>query len=110
MTASAEIASAAVQGALLVPNAALRFTPASASAAAPRRGFSLLPRPPSAAPKQTEAVPVKGGAQQVYVLRDGAPVAVPVTVGLSDGRHTEIKSGEIVEGATVVTDLAGAQS
>ncbi len=110
MTASAEIASAAVRGALLVPNAALRFTPASASAETPRRGFSLLPRPPSGAPKQTEATPVKGGAQQVYVLRDGAPVAVPVTVGLSDGRQTEIKGGELTEGTTVVTDLAGAQS
>lgn len=109
MTASAEIASAAVRGALLVPNAALRFTP-TAAAAAPRRGFSLLPRPPSAAPKQTEAAPVKGAAQQIYILRDGAPVAVPVSVGLSDGRYTEIKSGDLTEGNSVVTDLAGAQS
>lgn len=110
MTASAEIASASVKSALLVPNAALRFTPSTSASQSARGGFSLLPRPPSAAPRQTEATPVEGGTQQVYVLRDGKPVAVPVTVGLSDGRRTEVKSGDVSEGTTVITDLAGVQS
>ena len=33
------------------------------------------------------------------MLRDGVPVAVPVTVGASDGKRTEIVQGEIEEGA-----------
>jgi HlyD family secretion protein len=110
LTASAEIASASVQNALLVPNAALRFTPATTASSSERRSFSLMPRPPSRAPRQTEATPVAGGAQQVYVVRDGQPVAVPVTVGLTEGRRTEIRSVEVSEGTAVITDLAGAQS
>lgn len=108
MTASAEIASASVKDALLVPNAALRFTPTTTETAS--RGFSLLPRPPGGAPRQTEATPVKGGAQQVYVLRAGAPFALPVRLGLTDGRNTEIKDGDLAEGTAVITDLAEAQS
>jgi HlyD family secretion protein len=48
MTASAEIATASVKDALLVPNAALRYTPA---ATASSRGFvaSLMPGPPRGA-------------------------------------------------------------
>jgi HlyD family secretion protein len=110
MTASAEIASASVTNVLLVPNAALRFTPPTPSASGGGRGFSLLPRPPGSTPRQTEATPVKSGGHQVYVLRDGALVAVPVTTGLSDGRHTAITAGDLSEGTPVVTDVAGAQS
>jgi HlyD family secretion protein len=110
MTASAEIASESVKNALLVPNAALRVTPTAVTVPSGRGGFSLLPRPPSPTPRQTEATPVNGGPQQAYVLRDGRPVAIPLTLGLTDGKSTEIKSGELSEGATVITDVAGEQS
>lgn len=107
MTASAEIASASVERALLVPNAALRFTPAQTAQTS--GGFSLLPRPPSSTPRQTEATSVDGGPQQVWVLRDGVPTAVSVTIGLSDGRHTEVKTGNLSEGEQVITDTASGQ-
>ncbi len=110
MTASAEIASASVTGALLVSNAALRFRPTAATEPTSRGGFSLLPRPPGGASRQTDATPVDGGPEQVYVLRDGNAVAVPVVPGLSDGRKTEIKSGDLSEGTAVITDLSGAAS
>ena len=41
--------------------------------------------------------------RRVWVLRNGEPVAVPVTPGLSDGRMTEV-SGELREGEAVITD------
>jgi HlyD family secretion protein len=110
MTASAEIATASVKGAVLVPNAALRFTPPDGTTEN-ERGFvgSLLPGPPGRGASQTEATPT-GPARQVWTLRDGAPVAVPVTVGQTDGRFTEIASGDLDEGMPVITDLAGAPS
>ena len=110
MTASAEIASASVKNALLVPNAALRFTPSPNAAPRGRGGFSLLPRPPGMAPRQTEATPVNSGSHQVYILRDGQPVAVPVRPGLTNGKTSEIKSGDLSEGSLVITEAAGAQS
>ncbi len=107
MTASAEIATAAVDDALLVTNAALRFTP---PATAQRRGFSLMPQPPGAGRRQTEAT-ATDGARTLWVLRDGQAVAVPVSVGQSDGRSTEITGGALDAGDQVITDLAvGAQS
>jgi HlyD family secretion protein len=38
------------------------------------------------------------------VLRDGVAVAVPVMPGISDGRMTEIVSGELEAGMLVITD------
>ncbi|HVV86373.1 MAG TPA: hypothetical protein VHE35_25125, partial [Kofleriaceae bacterium] len=39
----------------------------------------------------------------VWVLRDGAPVRVPVETGLSDGNETAITGGELHEGDLVIT-------
>lgn len=49
------------------------------------------------------AKPQSGGHSQVWVLRDGKPVAVPVKVGLSDSRMTEISGEGISEGTPVIT-------
>lgn len=105
MTASAIITATEREDAILVPNTALRFTPAqpSASGGGEGRGLvgSLLPRPP----EQT-VVPRSGGAdaRQVWVLRDGRAAAVPVSTGLSDGRTTEIVGGELQAGQQVIVD------
>lgn len=105
MTATAEIGVQDVAGALLVPNAALRFTP---PAAEPKQTVSLLrrllPGPPQfrAASHQEAA----GPARAVWVLRDGVPSAVPVRVGASDGKRTEIVEGDLAEGQPVIVDSA----
>jgi len=39
---------------------------------------------------------------QVFVLRDGQPVAVPVTTGLDDDTMSEVVQGEIEEGDQVI--------
>ena len=109
MTASAEIETASVKDALLVPNAALRYTPAATTAS---RGFvaSLMPGPPRGAATPAEAT-TTDGSRTIWVLRDGAPVAVSVTPGLTDGSSTEVVSGDLREGDAVITDTAaGGQS
>jgi len=40
----------------------------------------------------------------VWVLRDGAPVAVAIKPGVSDGRMTEVTSDELQPGMPVITD------
>lgn len=112
MTATAAIVTAARNDALLVPNAALRFSPPSgqtnAAAGQQKRSVlaSLMPRPPSNRGKQSRSTAAKG--QQVWVLRNGEPVAVPVTVGVSDGKHTEILAGDLQPGTPVITESQGA--
>ena len=109
MTATAEITVKTVEDALLVPNAALRFTPPATVARAPQSAgglFSrlLIRRPAETAETQAgKAEP--GSEQQVWVLRDGSPVAVPVTVGAADNRMTEILAGELAAGAPVIVDM-----
>jgi HlyD family secretion protein len=46
----------------------------------------------------------KGNLQQVWVLENGNPLATPVTVGVSDGKLTEIVSGNVKTGMLVITD------
>jgi HlyD family secretion protein len=108
MTATAEIIVEEVQDALLVPNAALRFSP-PADSADENGGFldRLLPGPPHfrapSAPEQT------GPARQVWVMRDGAPVAVAIVTGASDGNRTEVREGDIQEAEAVIIDLAATE-
>lgn len=104
MTATARIVTAQRDNALLVPNAALRFTrPAADSPAAQGSIVSrLLPRPPQ--PQQKPAQAPGNGAPRVWVLRDGQPVALPVQTGVSNGRHTEILGGELQAGMAVIVE------
>ena len=109
MTATATITATQRTGVLLVPNAALRFTPGTAAAAA-KKGITagLLMGPPRNARKSAASGASTAGARQVWVLRDGAPVALAVTPGISDGRMTEITGGELQEGMAVITDQKAA--
>lgn len=104
MTATARIVTARRENALLVPNAALRFAPPAANAPAAQGSIvsRLLPRPPQPQKKPAQAVPT--GAPQVWVLRDGQPVALPVQTGVSNGRYTEVLGGELQEGMAVIVD------
>ena len=38
------------------------------------------------------------------MLRDGAPVAVPIGRGVTDGRFTEVTGGELSEGDRVIVE------
>ncbi|MDD5029055.1 MAG: efflux RND transporter periplasmic adaptor subunit [Rhodoferax sp.] len=101
MTATSTIVAVERKDVLLVPNTALRFSPQAAGAAKPGNNImtSVMPRLPRTAKKASG-----GSAKQVWVLRDGTPVAVNVTPGISDGRMTEITAGDLKEGMAVITE------
>ena len=71
---------------LRVPSQALRYSPPSAGA--PAGGARRI--------RNNDA------PAQVYVLRDGAPIALPVTPGLDDDSFTEIVAGDLKPGDRVI--------
>jgi HlyD family secretion protein len=110
MTAYLSIETDRTENALLVPNAALRFRPSDTEGSAEqanagqaraangnaesfgrRRGGGAARGAPGAAPK-------------AYVLQSGELVAVPLEVGISDGRRTVVRSGGLKEGDMVVVE------
>lgn len=117
MTAAATIVAREAKDVLVVPNTALRFSPASANgaAAAASSGGSILskmmPRPPSNAKPKTAGTDRRGGGpRQIWVLQDGQPVAVQVKTGISDGRNTEVSGEELKEGMAVITEQRASAS
>ena len=110
MTAVATITATERNDALLVPNTALRYTPppaAEADAKASGGGVmsQLMPRMPRPQRRAREAGGGAGGkTRQIWVLEGGVPVAHTVTVGISDGRMTEVTSGDLSPGMEAITD------
>jgi len=108
MTATAEISTAIREDALLVPNAALRFTPSANRARKADSGGilgSLLPRMPrTASSRAPRGGNEKGGGKQVWVLKDGQPSPLKIKTGLTNGRMTEVLEGELKPGMQVITD------
>ena len=135
MTAAATITSTERKDVLLVPNTALRFTPAQAAGADVKPGAGgakpgasgsgsgggimsqLMPRMPrsGSGPRKpgagSEAGDGAGKTRQVWVLQDGAAKPIDVQVGISDGRHTEVSGEGLTPGMAVITDqrTAGAK-
>ena len=112
MTAAATIVAVERNGVLLVPNTALRFSPDSASATGAKPGggstvmSTLMPRMPRTTTprKATETNGGAPGMRQIWLLKDGQPVAQAVKTGISDGRNTEVTGEGLSEGMAVITD------
>lgn len=109
MTATARIVTANRENVLLVPNAALRFTPPTTTDVTPQGSYisRLMPRPPQQ--KKPQAKKSNGAEPQVWVLDNGQPKPLAVTVGASNGRQTEITGGELKAGMAVITDYQEAK-
>lgn len=115
MTATADIVTTQKNNVLLVPNAALRFSPERsarqasggqgggiAGAIVPTRGRRGGRGGAGGAGRDVTIG--RGSQQRVYVLgEDGKPKAVPVVVGDSNGSETEVTGADIKEGMQVIT-------
>lgn len=107
MTATAEIIVTEVPGAILVPNAALRFTPPAAQQASDSGGgFSLLPRPPGARQRDRST---ENGPPRVWTIAGQELVSIELALGPTDGRMTVLRDGDLVPGTPVIVDLATAE-
>ena len=105
MTATADIVVNTVRDALLVPNAALRYTPPAEESSG--GGLLSMFGPPDTGTATTAELP--GGARTLWVMRDKVPVEATVVTGATDGQNTELKSGDLVEGDAVVLDAVAAK-
>jgi HlyD family secretion protein len=108
MTATAEITVEQVSDALLVPNAALRYAPPAPVQARERSGGLIgliMPGRPGGRRVRTTVTPsaAERTERTVWVLRAGAPVAVQVQTGATDGSRTAVVSDDLQEGDRLIT-------
>jgi HlyD family secretion protein len=112
MTASVDIAIVDKQDILVVPNSALRFDPVSAAeigkpvdskrtlvqSLSPGGGRRWRGTPPPK-PGSTNTEP------RVWTLRNGEPVEIKITPGITDGRTTEITGGDLTADTPVIVSI-----
>ena len=100
MTANVSVLIAHREGVLKIPNAALRFRPASAG----KEGVKgSSPQKPGERIKSSEGDQEKRG--RVWVLSpEGKPVPVPIVLGVTDGTFSEVVPGDLREGTEVIVE------
>jgi HlyD family secretion protein len=108
MTATAEITVHRETNALTVSNEALRFTPPVAE---PQDSRSFLQKLLPGFPHFRRAsTPVFTGTERdIWVLRDGEPEKIRVTIGATDGERTAITKGKLKAGDKVIVDATTTQ-
>ncbi len=104
MTATAELRVDERNDVWLVPNAALRFTPAETAGADQRRSFTLVPQMPRRRTAQRNNNHGDDGTRQLWVLKAGAPQPITVRVGATDGKLTEISGAGVNKDLEVITE------
>lgn len=104
MTASATISTLTRENVLLIPNTALRYTPpATVTQKSGSFVSSLMPRMPAMGQRRRSSDDADSTRKTIYVLEQGQPKAVEVTIGASDGRQSEVTAGDLKEGMSVIT-------
>ncbi|MFW2829621.1 efflux RND transporter periplasmic adaptor subunit [Sphingomonas sp. ID0503] len=106
MTATADILVQEKRNVLLIPNAALRFTPQQATGGRQKSGFmsAMAPGPPGRRNRPEQERTIGAGSRQtIYVLQGNTLKPVQVVTGATDGRHTEVTSDDLKPGMAVVT-------
>jgi len=112
MTATVDIAIVDKPDILVVPNAALRFDPVAAAAIAkPDETKKTLVQSlsPGGGRRWRGTPPPKAGSSgatpKVWILKDGEPSEIQVTTGITDGRCTEIISGQLAAGTPLIISV-----
>ncbi|HEX7262070.1 MAG TPA: efflux RND transporter periplasmic adaptor subunit [Luteolibacter sp.] len=111
MTATVDIAIEDKPDILVVPNSALRFDPVTAAAIgkpdATKR--TLVQSLSMGGRRWRGAPPPKAGSAdstpKVWTLRNGEPVEIQVTKGITDGRFTEITGGGLAAGTPLIISI-----
>lgn len=108
MTATAEIGVARYPDVVLIPNAALRFSPRRdvSTATAKPSLFNRFAGRAAAKPQSATQPELQSNRSLVWVLESGVPVSVPVQVGASNGIVTQILGGNIKPGDELLVGMS----
>lgn len=107
MTATAVIETSGIRNALLVPNAALRFTPPASAVKA--SGLRIGPPDQRGSTVRQQREVGAGSRLPIYVLgKDGSLRMVEVVTGRSDGRRTALTGEGLRAGMVVITGVKSA--
>jgi len=106
MTATADIVVQKVENAILIPNAALRFTPPVEKKDTSSRSlvYSLMPRPPRSRSESREQPHLQGNSRRIWVLENHQPKPLSIQVGASDGVKTEVIGNVLAPGMEVIVE------
>jgi len=108
MTANVTIEVGRKDDVLKLPPAVLRFKPKEP---AKKDEANADKRPAGGAPAGGgRSAGRKGGGQQVYILKDGKPVAVPVKTGIAGSSGIELVEGALKEGDEVIIEQSGGET
>lgn len=106
MTATADIVTSQKRNVLLVPNAALRFSPDRQARAGQGGGVTSVLMPPRRGNRSRanrEVTIGRGSRQTVHVVgEDGKPKPIQVTVGETNGSQTEVLGKGLRPGMEVI--------
>lgn len=110
MTATADIVVKKLKNILLIPNAALRFTPPPDSRPETKKKnhgmlAAFLPHRKRPAAEKKKASRRPGNQRLVWTLRQGKPISLAVTTGETDGQMTQVLTGDITPGTKLLTDV-----
>ena len=101
MTAYVNIVVAQRKDVMTVPNAALRFRPSDAGLRPDKaRAATGGDKPKGDGRSKGDSVPMG----TVYVLENGQPKAVRISVGITDNKLTEVLAGELKDGDAVIIE------
>ena len=107
MTATADITVKKIENAILLPNAALRFAPLIKEKEVTSNGgllSKLMPRRRHRSSQEQRKNDIVDNKQRVWTLRDGQLIAIAIITGVTDGKMTEVVSGDIEPGMELVVD------
>jgi HlyD family secretion protein len=112
MTANVSIVTDRRQDVLQIPNGALRFRPENAGGAERRAATPGAGGAEGQGRRRRERSDDESPSAErtIWVLVNGAPQPRKVTLGISDGRNTEVASTELKEGENVIVSAGGANA
>ncbi len=108
MTATVKITVNEIEKAVLVPNAALRYTPPVKESAPSAKNDSIIgklfPRPQRPRPPQKEMSKTDKNKSRVWTLKQGQPLEIQVVTGESDGIMTVVTGHDVIPGTVLIVD------
>jgi len=85
-------------------NHALRFTPTAVPEAGGGFFSKLAPAPDLGGTQKESDAPAALNNPRVWIVRNGSPSPIPLVLGATDGKFTQVKSGNVTPGMELIIE------